>query len=98
MKVTRWAKKIEKNYQTKVVLLGDFNLPWGLPTRITRWKRVTETLSYPSWKPAISFDYILLRDREIELATETIHESVAISDHRPISIEIGSIEIGSIEI
>jgi endonuclease/exonuclease/phosphatase family metal-dependent hydrolase len=98
MKVTRWAKKIEKDYQTKVVLLGDFNLPWGLPTRITRWKRATKTLSYPSWKPAISFDYILLRDREIELATETIHESVAISDHRPISIEIGSIEIGSIEI
>jgi endonuclease/exonuclease/phosphatase family metal-dependent hydrolase len=93
MKLTRWAKKIEKEYQTKVILLGDFNLPWGLPTRITRWKRATNTLSYPSWKPAISFDYILLRNGEIDKATETIHESVAISDHRPISIEIGSIEL-----
>ncbi len=93
IKLTRWAKKIEKKYQTKVILLGDFNLPWGLPTRFTRWKRATNTLSYPSWKPAISFDYILLRGTEIEMARETIHGSVAISDHRPISIEIGPIEL-----
>ena len=91
LKLTRWTKKIEKEYQTKVILLGDFNLPWSLPTRITRWKRATQTLSYPSWKPAISFDYILLRNSEIDRSTETIHESVAISDHRPISIEIRSI-------
>ena len=91
MKLTRWAKKLENDYQTKVILLGDFNLPWGLPTRITRWKRATQALSYPSWKPAISFDYILLRSMEINSAVELAHEQVAISDHRPISIEIGSI-------
>ena len=91
MKLTRWAKKLENDYQTKVILLGDFNLPWGLPTRITRWKRATQALSYPSWKPAISFDYILLRSTEIDSAVEVAHEQVAISDHRPISIEIGSI-------
>ena len=88
MKLTRWAKKLEKDYQTKVILLGDFNLPWGLPTRITRWNRATQALSYPSWKPAISFDYILLRSAEINSAVEVAHEQVAISDHRPISIEI----------
>lgn len=88
LKLTRWAKKIEREYSTKVVLLGDFNLPWGLPTRITKWKRATDSLTYPSWKPAISFDYILLHDSEIGSATEIVHEPVAVSDHRPISIEI----------
>lgn len=93
LRLTRWAKKIEREFSTKVVLLGDFNLPWGLPTRITKWKRATDSLTYPSWKPAISFDYILLRDSEIGGATEIIHEPVAVSDHRPISIEIDSIKL-----
>ena len=88
LKVTRWAKKLEKEFSTKIALVGDFNMPWGIPTRITRWKRATQALSYPSWKPAISFDYILLRDREIKSAREVIAPLVPISDHRPISIEI----------
>ena len=88
LKVSRWAKKLEKNYYTKVALVGDFNLPWGIPTRATRWKRATVALTYPSWKPAISFDYILLRRDEVEGAVEVIAPQLTISDHRPISIDI----------
>ena len=88
LKVSRWAKKIEKEHSTKVLLVGDFNLPWGIPVRITKWVRATAALSYPSWKPAISFDYILARPSERELTQEVTHPQVAISDHRPISIEI----------
>ena len=88
LKVTRWAKKIEKQYETKVILLGDFNLPWGLPTRVTRWKRATRALTYPSWKPSISFDYILMREENLQFAQEITHGLLAVSDHRPISVEI----------
>jgi len=88
LKVTRWAKKLERQYSTKVILLGDFNLPWGIPVRLTSWLRATVALSYPSWKPAISFDYILMNARDIESATEVITPQVPISDHRPISVDI----------
>jgi endonuclease/exonuclease/phosphatase family metal-dependent hydrolase len=88
LKLSRWAKKIEKEHATKVLLVGDFNLPWGIPVRITKWVRGTEALSYPSWKPAISFDYILARLAEKDSLTEVIHPQVAISDHRPISVDI----------
>jgi endonuclease/exonuclease/phosphatase family metal-dependent hydrolase len=87
-KVTRWAKLIERDYQTKVLLVGDFNLPWGLPVRITRWRRATNELTYPSWKPAISFDYILAQPSTIESLIEVVHGPVSISDHRPISVDI----------
>jgi endonuclease/exonuclease/phosphatase family metal-dependent hydrolase len=87
-KVTRWAKKLERETSTKVALVGDFNLPWGIPTRITRWKRATDALTYPSWKPAISFDYILLRDGADLQAVEVVAPQMAMSDHRPISIDI----------
>ena len=87
-KVTRWAKKLERESATKVALVGDFNLPWGLPTRVTRWKRATDALTYPSWKPAISFDYILLRDGTELQSQEVTAPQMAMSDHRPISIDI----------
>ena len=88
LKVTRWAKKLERHYSTKVALVGDFNLPWGIPTRITRWRRATDALTYPSWKPAISFDYILLREGADLQSTEITAPQMTISDHRPISIDI----------
>ena len=87
-KVTRWAKKLEREFSTKVILLGDFNLPWGIPVRLTRWHRATNALSYPSWKPAISFDYILVNERDKVSATEVVTPLAPISDHRPISIDI----------
>ena len=88
LKVTRWAKKLEQETSTKVALVGDFNLPWGIPTRITRWKRATDALTYPSWKPAISFDYILLRSDADLQSVEVVAPQMAMSDHRPISIDI----------
>jgi endonuclease/exonuclease/phosphatase family metal-dependent hydrolase len=88
LKVSRWAKKLAKEHSTKVALVGDFNLPWGLPTRVTRWVRATDALSYPSWKPAISFDYILLREADAIKASEVSAPPMSISDHRPISIDI----------
>lgn len=87
-KVSRFAKQLEKKYQSKVLLVGDFNLPWGIPTKVTRWERVTQSLSYPSWKPAISFDYILRRENDLSTYREVIAPRVSISDHRPLTIEV----------
>jgi endonuclease/exonuclease/phosphatase family metal-dependent hydrolase len=88
LKVSRWAKKIEQEHSTRVLLVGDFNLPWGIPVRITKWVRATKALSYPSWKPAISFDYILARSVDSKSLTEVLHPQLPISDHRPITVEI----------
>jgi endonuclease/exonuclease/phosphatase family metal-dependent hydrolase len=88
LKVSRWAKKVEREYSTRVALVGDFNLPWGLPTKVTRWVRATDALTYPSWKPAISFDYILVQREDAVNASEIIAPSMSTSDHRPISIDI----------
>lgn len=88
LKLSRWAKRIEREHSTRVLLLGDFNLPWGIPARITKWHRATQALTYPSWKPAISFDYILASQRDLASTVEVTHPQLPISDHRPITIEI----------
>jgi endonuclease/exonuclease/phosphatase family metal-dependent hydrolase len=87
-RVSRWAKRIEREHSTRVLLVGDFNLPWGIPARLTRWNRATNSLTYPSWKPAISFDYILATDTDIQGIKEVTHPQLPVSDHRPISVEI----------
>ena len=88
LKLSRWVKKLEVEHSTKVILLGDFNLVWGIPSKLTKWKRATQRLSYPSWKPAISFDYILTRQENLTLMIEIELPDQVISDHRPISVEV----------
>ena len=88
LKLSLWAESIEREYATKVILLGDFNLPWGIPSKLTRWKRATQSLSYPSWGPKISFDYILMRQENLVQGVEVTVPSLDISDHRPISIDL----------
>ncbi|CAB4889170.1 unannotated protein [freshwater metagenome] len=88
LKITRWAKIIERDYFTRVIIVGDFNLPWGIPSKLTQWKRATKTRSYPSWKPAISFDYILINASELKKCEEVIYPQISISDHRPIGIDL----------
>lgn len=87
-RLSRWAKTIESEYSTKVILLGDFNLPGGISSKLTLWKRATQSLSYPSWNPKISFDYILMREEHLKESSEVIAPTLDISDHRPIAIDL----------
>ena len=87
-KLASWAKTLESQYGAKVLLTGDFNLPWGIPSRLLSFKRATQANSYPSWKPAISFDYILTHPVNVLNTKEYLHPAIELSDHRPISIDI----------
>lgn len=88
LRLSSWAKKIEREYSTQVILVGDFNLPWGIPSKITRWKRATKVPSYPSWSPKISFDYILVAKKNLPMTREIPVANLPVSDHRAVSIEL----------
>ena len=78
----RWLRTLGK----RVILMGDFNLPWGLASKATPLETLTQSKSYPSWSPKVQFDYILA-SRGIE-GREIVHGQAKISDHRPISAVI----------
>ena len=66
------------------VLLGDFNLPGGIPARVSGWKDVTRALTYPSWRPRTQFDHILSQE---EVAITRVESPVTgISDHLPLIV------------
>ena len=79
----RWLRTLGE----RVILMGDFNLPWGLAEKVSSLRSLTATKSYPSWSPKVQFDYILA-SAGIE-GREIIHGQAMISDHRPISSVIG---------
>jgi len=81
--ITRWLHSLG----SRVILLGDFNLPWGLAAKLSGLNSLTSASSYPSWDPKVQFDYILA-SRGIE-GREFTHKQGSISDHRPISAVIG---------
>jgi endonuclease/exonuclease/phosphatase family metal-dependent hydrolase len=83
----RWLRELSEQSGGNVILMGDFNLPWGLATKVTSLQSLTKAKSYPSWSPKVQFDYILASS-EVE-GREITHGQALISDHRPISAVVG---------
>ena len=70
------------------VLVGDLNLPANIPSRLSRFKSVISQPTYPSWKPKIQFDYIMVTNKQAVQATPLSTIKPDISDHVPIGVEL----------
>jgi len=83
-KLKNWAD----TFGEKVLLLGDFNLPAGIPTIGSKWESLIVQSTYPSWQPKIQFDYILSKGVALKDVTQIPTTKSGISDHLPLTIEI----------
>lgn len=68
-----------------LVLLGDFNLPGGIPGLVTGWTQIARVPTYPVARPRVQFDHILA-DGWAPAALEAARASaraipLAVSDH-----------------
>jgi endonuclease/exonuclease/phosphatase family metal-dependent hydrolase len=73
------------------LLTGDLNLPANLPSKFSGFKSLISQATYPSWKPKIQFDYIMLRKSELKRISSIKpikSTATGISDHTPIGVEI----------
>jgi endonuclease/exonuclease/phosphatase family metal-dependent hydrolase len=70
----------------KKIIVGDLNLGWGLPARFIRWSSLISIKSYPSFKPAIQFDYIVSKEKL--QVSEVEFDAKGFSDHLPLAVEI----------
>jgi endonuclease/exonuclease/phosphatase family metal-dependent hydrolase len=83
-KLKRWAD----SFGEKVLLLGDFNLPGGIPAIGSNWQSLHVQNTYPSWKPKIQFDYILSKGVALKDVIQVPTTKSSISDHLPLTIEL----------
>jgi len=70
------------------VLVGDLNLPANIPSKLSGFKSVISQSTYPSWKPKIQFDYIMVANNQEVQATPFSTIKPNISDHVPIGAEL----------
>ena len=70
------------------VLVGDLNLPANIPSKLSGFKSVISQSTYPSWKPKIQFDYIMVANNQEVQASPLSTIKPDISDHVPIGAEL----------
>ena len=87
-RVKRWLAKMPGKH----FLIGDLNLPFNIPVKLSKWKSLVSMASYPTWQPKIQFDYILSDNFGVDESNKDlvkpIHLRSEISDHLPVTIEI----------
>ena len=75
------------------ILTGDLNLPGNTPSKLSGFKSLANTPTYPSWNVKIQFDYIMARSKSLksgQISAKLIENKIKtrISDHIPIGVEI----------
>jgi endonuclease/exonuclease/phosphatase family metal-dependent hydrolase len=87
-KLKRWAQQIARETNTIPIILGDLNLPKGIPVIGSKWKSLVTQNTYPSWGAKIQFDYILADDLSGYQFTDRKTVKTGVSDHLPLRIEL----------
>ncbi|MBA2767757.1 MAG: endonuclease/exonuclease/phosphatase family protein [Sporichthyaceae bacterium] len=70
------------------VLLGDFNLPGAVPRLATRWTQAVRIATYPSWRPRVQFDHVLLDGVSLTAVAGGRSIRTAISDHCALVVDL----------
>ena len=85
-KIHHWVQSLPG----KKILVGDFNLPGKLPSKIMKWKSAAEQFTYPSWGAKVQFDHILTENSEIKIERKLqfVQGAAWVSDHLPLGVEI----------
>jgi endonuclease/exonuclease/phosphatase family metal-dependent hydrolase len=87
-RVKRWLAKMPGKH----FLIGDLNLPFEIPVKLSKWKSLVSMASYPTWQPKIQFDYILSDNFGVDKSSKDSIKPIQIrsemSDHLPVTIEI----------
>lgn len=87
-RIKKWAAELSQRYGTQTLIIGDMNLPKGLPAVASQWNSLVEQNSYPSWGAKVQFDYILsntLKPDQYEALPTVV---TGVSDHLPIRVNI----------
>ena len=87
-KIKKWAAQLSARYGTQVLIIGDMNLPKGLPAVASKWNSLVEQNSYPSWGGKVQFDYILSDSLKPDQYQALPTLNTGVSDHLPVRAHI----------
>ncbi len=88
LKIKRWTKVLPVTDKSKIIIMGDLNLPISLPVRGLNWNSLVKAGTYPSWNPKLQLDYFLSQKISPEDVVQVASAPTGISDHLPLTVEL----------
>lgn len=86
--LTRLARAV-RDLPGPVVLLGDLNMPGPVPPAVLRgWHSLVRTPTFPSERPRIQFDHVLVRAGAPPVVRDAQAIETPVSDHRALVVEL----------
>ena len=70
------------------LLLGDLNLPGGLPARITGWTPLVEAATFPAPAPRLQLDHVLAHGLPPSTRASARVVELEVSDHRAVLVDL----------
>ena len=82
--IVRWTAGLPR----PCLLVGDLNLPGALPARISRWRPLLRTATYPSWSPRAQLDHVLADGLDASTVVATGARRLDVSDHCAVTVDL----------
>lgn len=87
-KIKRWAKRLPVTDKSKIIIMGDLNLPFSLLVRGLHWNSLVKERTFPTWKPKAQIDYFLSQKLSPEDVVHVPSMLTGVSDHLPLTVEL----------
>ena len=88
IKIKRWANTLGVTDKSKIIIMGDLNIPFGIFARGFTWKSLATMRTFPSWYPKVQIDYFLSQGLTAKDVTHIQYPHSGMSDHLPLQIEV----------
>ena len=82
----RLTRHLEQG-RSPALIMGDLNLPSGIPASITGYRRLARHWTYPAVHPLLQLDHLLLKG-ELGSVRHTAALRLAVSDHRALLADL----------
>jgi endonuclease/exonuclease/phosphatase family metal-dependent hydrolase len=70
------------------LILGDLNLPGGVPRALSRWRQLARVRTYPSWRPRVQWDHILADGLAPGAVRTVTAHRLPVSDHAGLTVDV----------
>ena len=88
VKIKHWANTLGVTDKSKIVIMGDLNIPFVRFVQGFKWNSLATQRTFPSWSPRVQIDYFLSQRLKPTDVRHINYPHSGMSDHLPLQIEI----------
>lgn len=88
LKIKHWANTLNITDKSKIIIMGDLNIPFAIFVRGFNWRSLATQRTFPSWYPRVQIDFFLSQKLHPADVRHIQYPHSGMSDHLPLQIEV----------